>query len=200
MDKISRRERKKAKTREAIYKAALELFIEKGYNETTIEDITEKVDVAKGTFFNYFPTKEAVLFYMNEQRVALLEEMLKKELKDVKSSEEKLYGCLKLFGRINEDEKELTALVLMETSSKMMSKMAPDVLAQIRWKSVLVNVLEEGKHQGEFRHDFNSDHAADLIISMYFFTLVLWLEGRCKNSLTDELLARVEIIMAGIKL
>lgn len=58
---LSRRERKKLETREALLEAALVLFREKGYEETTMEEITERADVAKGTFFNYFPSKEELL-------------------------------------------------------------------------------------------------------------------------------------------
>jgi len=56
------RERKKLRTRSAIQKEAIRLFLEKGYSETTIEDIAEAVDISPSTFFNYFPSKEAVVF------------------------------------------------------------------------------------------------------------------------------------------
>ena len=56
------RERKKLKTRAAIQKEALRLFLEKGYEATTIEDIAEAVEISPSTFFNYFPSKEAVVF------------------------------------------------------------------------------------------------------------------------------------------
>jgi AcrR family transcriptional regulator len=58
---ISRRERKKEETRQRLLSVSLELFHEQGYSATTVEDITERADVAKGTFFNYFPSKEALL-------------------------------------------------------------------------------------------------------------------------------------------
>ena len=58
---LSRRERKKQETRQGLLEAALALFRERGYDETTIEEITDRADVAKGTFFNYFPSKEALL-------------------------------------------------------------------------------------------------------------------------------------------
>ncbi|MEY2446463.1 MAG: hypothetical protein QOE00_3043 [Ilumatobacteraceae bacterium] len=56
------RQRKKDSSRRAIEDAAWELFAEKGYEETSINDIAERADVAPRTFFRYFPTKEAVMY------------------------------------------------------------------------------------------------------------------------------------------
>jgi AcrR family transcriptional regulator len=74
----NRRERRRVETRERIYRAALKIFAERGYLETTVENITEAADVGKGTFFNYFPTKEHVLATYGEQRVDAIERALKK--------------------------------------------------------------------------------------------------------------------------
>lgn len=56
------RERKKQRTREAITRAALELFAERGYQETTLADIAGAADVSTRTIFAYFPNKEEILF------------------------------------------------------------------------------------------------------------------------------------------
>jgi len=57
-----RRERKRRETRERIEQAAMALFLEHGFDATTIEDITEAADVSKRSFFDYFPSKEEVVF------------------------------------------------------------------------------------------------------------------------------------------
>jgi AcrR family transcriptional regulator len=56
------RSRKKSKTRLAIENAALDLFTEKGYEQTTVDEITERAEGSKATFFRYFSTKADVIF------------------------------------------------------------------------------------------------------------------------------------------
>lgn len=56
------RERKKRQTREALTRAALELFAERGYDETTLAEIAEAAGVSTRTIFAYFPGKEDILF------------------------------------------------------------------------------------------------------------------------------------------
>src|ERR1700728_4055057 len=57
-----RQERRKRRTRQAIQAAALELFAERGYRDTTINDIAERADVAPRTVTVHFPAKEELLF------------------------------------------------------------------------------------------------------------------------------------------
>jgi AcrR family transcriptional regulator len=71
--RANRRERHRVETRARLFRAALELFAERGYFETTVEDITNAADVGKGTFFNYFPTKEHVLATFGDERIAVVE-------------------------------------------------------------------------------------------------------------------------------
>jgi len=61
-----RRERRAAETRLRLFRCALQLIAERGFPNVTVEDITEAADVGKGTFFNYFATKDHVLGVMAE--------------------------------------------------------------------------------------------------------------------------------------
>src|ERR1700689_1597353 len=71
--RAGRRERRRTEIRERLFRSALRLFAERGFMETTVEDITEAADVGKGTFFNYFRTKEHVLATFGAERIAIIE-------------------------------------------------------------------------------------------------------------------------------
>lgn len=57
----SRMDRKKEETRQKILAAAMQMFREQGFDAVSMETIAETVDIAKGTLYNYFPVKEAIL-------------------------------------------------------------------------------------------------------------------------------------------
>lgn len=65
----SLRDRKRARTRQALADAAAELFLRDGYEQTTIADIAAAADVSPRTFFSYFASKEEVLFVDGGARV-----------------------------------------------------------------------------------------------------------------------------------
>jgi AcrR family transcriptional regulator len=73
---LSLRERKKAATRRRLMMVALRLFERHGFEQTTVEQIADRADVAPRTFFRYFPAKVDVLFADHEQLVALIRDTL----------------------------------------------------------------------------------------------------------------------------
>ena len=62
------REIKKAKTKRTISDLATQMFMERGFNEVTIAEIAQKAEVSVATIFNYFPTKESLVFEENGER------------------------------------------------------------------------------------------------------------------------------------
>jgi TetR/AcrR family transcriptional regulator, regulator of mycofactocin system len=71
---LSLRQRKKDATQQAIADAAWDLFAERGYHETSINDIAERANVAPRTFFRYFPTKDAVVYPEFEEMLVRVRE------------------------------------------------------------------------------------------------------------------------------
>ncbi|WP_239116407.1 TetR/AcrR family transcriptional regulator [Planotetraspora phitsanulokensis] len=66
---MSLRERKRARIRQTLVEAAIELFERDGYDETTIADIAAAADIGTRTFFSYFASKEELLFPESDARV-----------------------------------------------------------------------------------------------------------------------------------
>ena len=64
------RERKKRQTREAIAAAAMALFHARGFDEVTVAEVARAADVSEKTVFNYFPTKEDLVFFRADDRLA----------------------------------------------------------------------------------------------------------------------------------
>ncbi|MFJ3904914.1 TetR/AcrR family transcriptional regulator [Streptomyces sp. NPDC090025] len=69
---VSRRDRKKAVTRQAIADAALRLFLAHGYDDVGIRDIADAADVSTATVFKHFSGKEALVFDQDQDREAEL--------------------------------------------------------------------------------------------------------------------------------
>jgi AcrR family transcriptional regulator len=71
-DSRSRAERRRLRTRAALLTAAREVFASQGVGASTIQDITEAADVAKGSFYNHFDSRTAILRAVAEETLAEL--------------------------------------------------------------------------------------------------------------------------------
>jgi TetR/AcrR family transcriptional regulator, cholesterol catabolism regulator len=199
----SRRERKKGETRHRIFHAAIDLFREKGYEQTTVDDITERADVAKGTFFNYFPRKDAVLRYLSEERLSAIEADFPALLAQDRSSREKLAEVYMLAAAAYEEDRDLARFVLVEL---MRRAFAPHEETAVRWHDVVRPLIEQGKARGELRPDVPFERSEMLLTGIYFATLYQW--TTCRESavsqlhpadfdLREELAARITLVMEG---
>lgn len=96
------RERKKAKTRQAIQEHALRLFRDQGYERTTVEQIAEAAEVSPSTFFRYFPTKEDVVLY--DALDPLLIEAYRRQPRDVPALHAMRNAMHEIWGALSAEE------------------------------------------------------------------------------------------------
>jgi TetR/AcrR family transcriptional regulator, cholesterol catabolism regulator len=198
----SRRERKKEETRHRIFHAAIDLFRERGFEQTTVDDITEKADVAKGTFFNYFHRKETVLGYLSEERLLAIEERVPALLAEERDAREKLIEVYLVAASAYEEDQELARFVLVEL---MRRAFGPNEETASRWHGIIESLVRQGQERRELRADLPIERAEMMLGGIYFSTLFQWAccqEGAVRQihpcfPLLQELRARLVLVMEG---
>jgi AcrR family transcriptional regulator len=197
---LSRRERKKEETRRRIFEAAIGLFRTKGFEATTVDEITEKADVGRGTFFNYFPKKDSVLAYLSEERLAIAEENAGELLAEPTSTRQKLIDLYLHAASAWEQDRELSQFVFHEWLKRAF---APTAEAELGWQRLVQAVLAKGRESGELRTDVDASRADAVLSSVYIATLFHWLfcpdECSAKDfDLRGELSTRIGIVIDGL--
>jgi len=168
-----RRARRRAETRTRILRAAWALFARQGFFATTVEQITEAADVGKGTFFNYFPSKEHVLAGFGEMQVG----KIRAALEDYRRQPRPLRELLqRLIHALAEEPGRSPALV----RSLLVANLSSEPVRQLwrrnleRGRRVLARLLAEGQRRGELRRDRKPLELCRHFQQTYFGVLVLW--------------------------
>jgi len=168
-----RRQRRSAETRERLFRAALELFAKKGFTETTVEDITEAADVGKGTFFNYFPSKDHILLTFGEMQLAKLESAIE----EARRTGEPMPAFLRSLGvRMTQEPARnpsiIRALLLAYLSTSAVREGTIDL--QKRVHALHTQIIQLGQERGEIRNDLPAAEIAQVFRQTIFGTLLVW--------------------------
>jgi AcrR family transcriptional regulator len=107
---MSRRERKKEETRSNIIDCAVTFFKEKGFNETSMEEIAESADVSKGTLYNYFQDKESILVGYFQMIIGEFGKEIKESLNEDIDIKTRLFILLDFVSEMFKNEKELAVI------------------------------------------------------------------------------------------
>lgn len=175
-----RRARRQADTRERLFRTAIKLFAERGFFETTVEDITEAADVGKGTFFNYFPSKEHVLQAFGEIQRGKIEAAVI-EARAGKTSFATLFQRLgeALLEEPGRSPAFMRSVMIANLSSESVRQHLCDNLALGRKK--LAELLALGQERGEVRRDIEPAELARGIQESFFGAMLFW----CMHGGTD---------------
>lgn len=203
-----RKEREKDFRRRQIQAAAKELFILKGFNSTTIDEIAERAELSPATIYLYFKNKEELYASINLITLQELFNEIKKVYNNKKLSvEEKIIkfkdGMYKVFKHDPLILRNILHVQLEDTLSNL-SKELLDQLNGISQKTMtmIAHVYEQGVRQGKFRKGHSMAHA-DIVWSM-FTGLVIWEESKRKINPKKDFLRTTldrafDVICRGIK-
>ena len=168
---LGRRERKKEETKRRIFAAALQLFHEKGFAHTTVDEITERADVAKGTFFNYFPRKESVLSFLSEEWLERVEQAAATPHAE---SARRIAALFQAVASAYGEDPSLASLVIHAGMQQMFCP--DDMPCRGRLVSLVKEAITEGQASGEFRTDLDAG-SIFLALGSVFMGAMFWWAG-----------------------
>lgn len=174
------RERKKIKTRATIRREALRLFLEAGYEETTVEQIAEASEVSPSTFFRYFPTKEHVVFA--DEYDPLLEQAIGSRPEEEPALVAIRNGIIELCrSRFSEDREEL--LLRMRLIDRVPALRSRLPQHQRDGSGFIVDAL--ARRMGRAAQDFEVRVLSNIVGTLVAETLLAWASEGGERSLED---------------
>jgi TetR/AcrR family transcriptional regulator, cholesterol catabolism regulator len=195
--RLGRRERKKLEVEQRIRTAALELFSGKGYEATTVEEIAERADVAKGTFFNYFPRKDALLEAIAEDMVGGFLDELGPEESWEGSIRDQMLRLFTGLGDLIARDPELTKVMMIENLRSLWLR-REDPLEQ-EFRELMHRLLGRAIERGEIESAADVALGAKLIEAAYFTTMVDWMRrGAPGDAYRHEMQVKFDIIFRGL--
>jgi len=192
-----RRARKRLQTLSHLAAVASSLFEREGFEPVTMEQIAAEADVAKGTLYNHFPTKEAVLAYAIHHQLAKDLEKLGSQLGPDCGFKEGVGPLMDSLSRWCETHREYLAPYLRSRFSDIQ---APTPDAGVDGPNDIVDVytflVANSQRAGELRQDLDARQLAVLFHHMCLGAMLQWLLGN-NIKLRRELAVVIELFTNG---
>jgi AcrR family transcriptional regulator len=191
-------ERKKGETKQKIIGVAMKLFREQGIHATTMEQIAEEVDIAKGTLYNYFPVKEAILSEyiqraFRERNADRIQRLLK--LPDTPS---RLALAL---GELIEGVQAYPAIFesYHVYRVKNMISLRQDESVETGIGLLSAEIIQLGQRSGEIRRDLPLDLLLDLFEFVFIEVAMQFYKNSASFNARQAIEQGVDLFMNGVK-
>ncbi|HEU4753979.1 MAG TPA: TetR/AcrR family transcriptional regulator [Armatimonadota bacterium] len=190
-------QRRTRETRRRILRAALELFSERGFEGVTVEEIAERADVARGTVFNHFSTKESLCEGLGELQIELIQEAVQSGEISGRSAGEKIAAVIRMMAEFPGRNPESCRALL----TRALTCMKPGELSGASEKlfALLQGWVAEGQSNGEFRADVAPCELTGFIMGLRFQATLIWAYGFVEYSLADYTERVLRLALEGIQ-
>ena len=196
-------DKSRPKTRkDRIMDAALRIFAEKGFQSATITEISKAAGVSEATIYEYFGTKEDLLFAIPEKISNETFEKSSKVIPYIKGVEGKIRAILLFYVQLYQSNPHYSALVLLQLMSNKRFRHTPAHAAIRRSSHKLLDCIRTGIEEGTFKKDSNPYLIRSMLMGAIEHLFIHWhMQGmpKRKTSIADMLDPLIEIIFDGIR-
>lgn len=192
----TRRERKKRETRQRIFNAAIKLFKQYGFEPTTIDMISEEADVARGTIFLHFTSKESILANWGYERLQEIEER-REEWDFGDSCKQRVLRIYKILNEVNIQNYEFIKVVV-ESSMKYRKVHESEKNVHFELRELFSDLIEDAQEKGRLKSKFNPLVAANMLENIYYNALYDWVRSEGAWPLEEIMEEKVSIVFEGL--
>jgi AcrR family transcriptional regulator len=194
------REEKKAEQRRAILNTAAVLFRKHGYEATRVRDIVARLRISEVTFFNYFPTKDALMVALAVEFLEVSIATVKRELvRHDRSVPDRIRSVIRQWATSWDADPEFHVLVAKQ------SGMMTDTTGVLRAKSLQLyeqyeRLFAEGQKRGEIRADRKALDLAEMMEGIFIVIAGNWANrwwGKRSQSLEERFMNAMEVFLEG---
>ncbi|EHQ87378.1 TetR/AcrR family transcriptional regulator [Desulfosporosinus youngiae] len=188
------RDKQKAEVKSALLRAGEELFRTNGFTETTIEEITGTAGVARGTFYNYFQTKEDLaleIFYETEELTAKQVDVF---FAATSGTDNQIQAIIASAVEWTLKRPELYLVTLLE---KMKRGRTPEHSNGTLFRRMITEAFERGQIAGVVTRERPPQEFASDIEGLYIVHTVRWYHYGQQNDLLSTLLSAVNTYLSG---
>jgi AcrR family transcriptional regulator len=187
-----RRERRRQEIRDRLYETAVELFLEQGYESTTMDEIANRADVARGTVFNHYPRKFEFLNEWGARRRARIADAVRDRHLEDMSIDLVFTNYMRVMAQLNLDHRAQT------------KELMPAALAFSLSKSPMASTFAEytvrAQGRGEIRREVDPEQVGAMLAATYFATIIRWVDHDPPTfDLTQTLIDSAELLLHGIE-
>lgn len=162
-----KRETKKEKKRERILEAAAELFSQKNYHEVMMEDVARLTEIAKGTVYNYFTSKEELYFSIMKIRMEKLINSLNEKISNESNSINSLHSFVKHLYMFMMKYKSFFLIYQKESLDSENSFCEELRKLELQLKKLLIGIISKGIKENNFRNIEETFSAGIILGSIY---------------------------------
>lgn len=169
-----RRSRKRQQTAEHLVRVAFELFASHGYDQVTMEQIAATADVAKGTLYNHFPVKEALVKARMHADLARELPTLLAALPADLGARTRLRRFLHLSADYSERGRDYLPHYIHYRLSQPIAEIRPEDRSGMN--QIFARFIADGQARGEIRSDVSPEQLGHTLQFMYLCALLRWLQ------------------------
>jgi AcrR family transcriptional regulator len=188
--------------RDQILKSAEKVFSEKGFLNSTISDVAKETGVSDTTIYEYFSSKEELLFSIPRDGIELSKTILDSHLTYISGTSNKLRAMIFHLCKLYQENPYFASISLMtlKTNKKFMETEIYKDLKE--YYKIMINVINQGIQDGELRSDINPYLVRSVIVGSIEFNVIRWLMYDCPADKTQPLNnvdPLFQLLMSGIK-